>query len=289
MSHVPAPPQDPSPPGKLERFARATLKTLLDLGKGAVRQPLTAVLAITLGGGAATATQIDGPARWITLGALGVAGLASLLILWHAAAAKRAAELEADVAALANELEERRAAEQRLIELGREQAEALDRHEERERRDAIYAEHLKGVIRGFAGALNEGWAVGNEFVHLVESTSLSATAELFAGQLGRGAKVRVELGLAEPSEHGYRVTHASGPYTRELKTSGECYTKVLAPVLARKAEAHFIKDGWHLIEMEDGRSLICFTEVLLSASEKSALGEQAAIIELITVAFRELA
>lgn len=272
-------------PGTAERIARGVVRGFGRGFEAAIRAPFVALLVAGLvgGGSGGAATQTSSSALRIAL--VAVAGsvlLVSLLIVWRSWVRRLITRLEGENAALKSELQ----AAAKVNAVAREQiAEQVPLISLAERQ-AAYQVHETAVCNGLHVALAEGWAAETDPVRFVENNSLSPTAEVFATMLpSDGQRPRIELGLAEETDHGFRVTHASGDYTQELKRRGECYTgaQSLEGILSRKASAHFTPGGYFVLRLACSvptQYLFALTSVAFDKPEQRSLEQHAALIKV---------
>jgi hypothetical protein len=248
-------------------------------------QPLVDWRATAIAGGAASAIGAV-----TTSGVLAqvLAGLAALSIVATIVSVRRSATLM-----LAWKLE-------RLTRAVADRDALLARAGEREDTQARYQETLRDIANGLAWALSQNRPVGN-IVAFVQKKCLKPMAEMFAGQLqeGGGPVPRVEIGIAESAPGGFRVTHASGPYTLELQASAPGYAGQLSfkDVLKSLAEMDFDRRGWAIVPLINERAvnvgsggdddvphrwLFCVSDARLGPTETAALADLAALVQLAT-------
>ena len=248
---------------------------------------LVLVLGVVVAGGGNTPANVSPVVRWALVSAIAVAGIVGGLLVWRSRTRTKLVELERQSEALAAQV---RASD----ELRAVQAEELDAQAgdlaaaERER---IYAELLEDVTNGLHDVLRNGGASGDEQVRFVEDNSLKVVSDTFAAELtDRKGRPRIEMGIAVKTSSGFRVTHASGPYTDGLKDPQGCFAvSGIEEVLARKAAAAFVRDGWYVVPLTDTHPLqylFMLSTVPPQDPERTALKQHAALIKVTVAALK---
>jgi hypothetical protein len=292
---------DPKVPKQLtERSARAVLRWVVGFVQQIVQlviqqlvqSPLVGwvVAAIVGGGSGAGATQVEsGPLRWIFVAvAVGVV-VVCVVVVWRSQTRRQITVLRgqleaAQTKAKADEDVKRLLAGQ--VEV-REQELVCERERiELARRARAYHANETQVLEGLGVVLDNRELLNVPLDQLIEENSLRPTAEVIALMLGGGGDLpRVELGIAEKTPGGFRVTHGSGPYTLALKRPEGCFcgNMEISTVLARKAEVGFGDGAFSYIPLQIGSTeqfLFALSTVTLGEPEKDTLDKHANIVKL---------
>jgi hypothetical protein len=283
------PREDPNPK-RLDRAARSVLGWIASAISNFVQHPLVLIVVFGVAaGGSDEVIQVSGVARWVVI--ITVTGLvfASLLVLWQSRTRRRSVDLETAVDALQKQID----AAKDLEQINREQAKLHEEQRKADRRALalaarakIYADVLQDVTHGLDYVVEHRDSLDGDAVQFVERNSLRPTNETFAAELSTDeVRPKIETAIAVRTASGFRVTHASGPFTKLLKEDGGCHTggRSIEDVLARKAAANFRPGGWHVVPLIDTHPqqyLFILSSVPLEEPEHYALEQQAALIKL---------
>jgi hypothetical protein len=282
-----------------ERTARVVLGFLGGVVAVGVRQPVIALLlfgTVTTGSGG-VATQVNGALRIVLLVICAMAALISGIVVWRSRARLRITELELENRALKTRLlknqELRELQDKELVEKDeriKAQQESLAMHNRR----AAYWRVEQDVAIGLRAALQHEEVAHSGMVRFIENNSLRPLNEKIAAELQSDhQKPAVEVAIAQQTPFGFRVTHASGMYTARMKDEGECFTgeQDIRRVVARKAAAHFHRDGWHVCRLagaEPTQYLFLLANVPLQQPERDALIQHANNITLTMTALAKI-
>jgi hypothetical protein len=142
------------------------------------------------------------------------------------------------------------------------------------------------LATGFHYALSEGLIKTDDVTRFVENHVLRPIGETFAVVLGErySTSADVELGIAHQTGSSVAFSHASGPFTRELKREGPIFVgdAGIWQLLERRVFAHFSGD-WYSIALaasEPRQYLVAVSSATLGAAERSSLEYHAALIRL---------
>ncbi len=264
-------------PGIFKRFLEAFWRF--------ARRPL--ILAIVFAVFVANADKIfrvGGVERWVLVAGVAALACSIFLVLWRSRTRRRLLNLERQMR-LAEELG-RVSSEQALLLGAQRDADSQDLAIAA--RDRTYANLQRDVGNGLTKVLESPDSI--DVVRYVERNCLRAINETLAGELGgESTIVRIETGIAIRTDDGLRVTHASGPITQELKDEGGCLSgeTPIEDLLARKAAAHFRREGWYVAPLADTvpqQYLFMLSTELLGPAEHYALKQLAWLCKLATVA-----
>jgi hypothetical protein len=282
---------EPEPPTQLDRLVRRGLDWLAGGVSTTIRTLLFGIALAVLIGGRTGAVAVGDTVSWIALSTMVLSAFAGIFLLWRSRTRAQSSIVARERDALQEKLDT--VGEMRRIESAERAAErdAATRSEEKK---AVYRQLERDGLNGLDYALRNADSLPGGIERFVEGNSLEPINEAFAAELGSaGDHVRVETGIAVRVEHGFRVTHASGKYTHQLKSEGSCHTgpRKIEDVLSRKASAHFIRDGWHVIPLEDTEPLhylFILSSVPIGRDERESLEYHAALVRVTTAIFQRV-
>ncbi len=278
---------DPDHRTRVERAAQRVLRWIGRMLSGTLQRVLGVilVLGVVVFGGANAPAHVNPVLRWTLVAVIAVAGLASLALVWRSRTRAKLIELQRRNDALTTQVKTG-------DELRAVQAEEMATHAAERAaasRARVYGKLLDDVTNGLYDQLRNGGASGDELVRFIEGNSLKLINDTFAAELATDdLRPRIETGIARRTSYGFEVTHASGPFTADLKRDHGCYagTRPIEEVLALKAAAQFTRDGWFVLPLTDTDPLQYFfmlSTVPPEDPEKEALKHHAALIK-VTVA-----
>lgn len=279
---------EPDPPNRLERFAQGLIRWIGRMISRTVQRilGLILILGVVVLGGANTPANVSPAVRWTLVAVMIVATVAAALLVWRSRTRKKLVDFQREIDAL--EAQVRKGEELHAV-----QAEELSSQSGEiaaAERAKIYGKMLDDVTNGIYSQLCDGVASGDELVRFIEDNSLKLINDTFSAELATdGDRPRIETGIALRTATGFQVTHASGPFTKDLKHENGCYApqRSIQEVLSLKAAASFVRDGWFVLPLTDTQPLQYFfmlSTVLPEEPETDALKRHAALIKMTVAA-----
>jgi hypothetical protein len=250
---------------------------------------------VSLGG---AALAVSGLLRWALLTALVVGVVAGGWIVHGARFRARERQYKTTIEAL----NEKRDADANVIELqARTIADQTEQLEDKrdlladaERRDLYRLLHLD-VAGGLYYALKHVDEI-HGIVRFIEQNSLKAINGTFSGALAteNSPAPTVEVGIAKHVGGEIHVTHASGPYTQDLKREAPCFARDLPfeEVLRRRVSyGPFAGGDYHVVPLTNTdplQYLFALSTVPLGTAERDSLKGQATLIKVTDAALTRL-